>query len=91
MKVESDGYVYNEPSPGDLTSKVIFERIEYIRNKAKETGKLMQKERVEFEKLKDLYKRQLEWEAREKQAEITDEELDDMYERMYTRGPVSTA
>lgn len=91
MKIENDGYVYNEPMPGDLKTEAIFERMEYIRKKAKETKKLTQKESAEFAKLKDLYKRQLEWEAREKQEDMTDEELDDMYEKMYTSGPVSTA
>ena len=91
MKIENDWYVYNEPMPGDLKTEVIFERMEYIRKKAKETKKLTQKESAEFAKLKDLYKRQLEWEAREKQEDMTDEELDNMYEKMYTSGPVSTA
>lgn len=65
--------------------------MEAIRKKVKETGKLTQAESVEFNLLKDLYKRQLEREAREKQAEMSEEELDDMYERMYTSGPISTA
>lgn len=80
VKIESDMSIYKEPIVWDFKTKEIFDRMEYIKNQAKEKWKLYAKEATELKFLQDLYKRQIEWEWREKQWDITDEDYVKAYE-----------
>jgi hypothetical protein len=72
--------IYKEPIVWDFKTKEIFDRMEYIKNQAREKWKLYAKEATELKFLQDLYKRQIEWEWREKQWDITDEDYVKAYE-----------
>ena len=80
IKVEANGKIEKEPMVWDLKTQDIYDRMQYIKAKAKEAWKIFAREANELRALQELYKRQVEFEAREEQGDITDDDYVKAYE-----------